>query len=163
MQRTSLVGQNWRQQHTRPDLRRAALAGTTAIAAWIVAQWLDITLTSNNYDDVQLLGTAFGRVTAWKSVGFVIHTLNGVLFGITYATVAEPRLSGPGWRRGLIAAEIECLALSTLTPLVDRWHPAVRDGRMAPMATPLALLQAIWRHAVFGVVLGTVYRPKPKA
>lgn len=138
-------------------LMAATAAGLAGIAAWIAVEPLDEALTGNDYDDVKMLGTAFLRGPAWKPLGATLHAVNGVLFGLAYAAVAEPRLPGPGWLRGLLAAQIESVALSTLTPLVDRFHPAVKDGRMAPTATPVSLAQATIRHAVFGAALGAVY------
>lgn len=118
---------------------------------------LDKWLTGSRYDDVELLGMAVTQRRAWLPLGLVVHALNGIAFGLAYAYLAERRLAGPGWLRGLLAAEAENVAVACLTPLVDRWHPAVRDGRTGKTATPIALLQATWRHGVFGAALGAVY------
>lgn len=138
-------------------LTAGAIAGLAGIAAWMVVESIDEIVARNDYDDVKLLGAAFVRGAAWKPLGAALHAVNGVLFGLAYAAVAEPRLPGPAWLRGLLAAQIESTTLSTLTPLIDRFHPAVLDGRMAPTATRVSLAQAVFRHAVFGVVLGCAY------
>jgi hypothetical protein len=136
---------------------RGVLAGLAGIAAWLAVMPLDKWLSGSRYDDVALLGMAATRRRAWLPLGLALHVLNGIAFGLVYAHVAERRLPGPGWVRGLLAAEAENGAVAFLTPLVDRYHPAVQDGRTGKTATAVALLQATWRHGVFGAVLGAVY------
>lgn len=138
-------------------LGAGALAGMAGIAAWIVVTPLDKWLLGSPYDDLALLGKVFLGGSGWLPLGILLHSANGALFGIGYAQFVEPRLSGPAWRRGLLAAQVENATLSVLTPLIDHHHPAIRAGRTGATATPRALLQAVWRHAIFGLVLGTVY------
>lgn len=138
-------------------LARGAAAGLLGIAAWIPAMAVDKRLTGSPYDDVTLLGTLVAPDASAKSVGLLMHAVNGAAFGVVYGLFLDKRLPGRPWLRGLIAATIECASLSTLTPLLDRWHPGVRAGRTGKTATPVAIAQAFWRHAVFGAVLGVAY------
>jgi hypothetical protein len=134
-----------------------ALGGLLGIAAWIPTMRLDQRLTQSPFDDVTLLGTLMVRDERALTIGLVLHAFNGALFGAAYALLAEGRLTGPGWRRGLIAATTECVITNFGTPLLDSVHPGIRTGRTGRTATPVAIAQSFWRHAVFGLVLGATY------
>lgn len=138
-------------------VRDGAIAGVAGIVAWLLLTPLDKRLLHSRYDDVELLGMPFGKGRLAYTLGIGAHTLNGALFGALYACFVEGHLQGPGWLRGLLAAESENLVLSPLTPLLDRVHPSIRQGRTGKTATPAALVQGVIRHALFGVVLGSVY------
>jgi hypothetical protein len=113
-------------------------------------------LFDSRYDDVELLGKLVTRGRWWPLPGIALHLGNGALFGVAYA-LSEPRLSGPGWARGLLAAQVENFGLWPLVALTDRYHPA-RDELPRLGGNRAALAQATWRHALFGVVLGALER-----
>src|SRR4051812_20668977 len=46
----------------------------------------------------QVVAFSSGR----PAVAILLHVVLGLLWAVLYAWLAEPRLSGPGWRRGLI-------------------------------------------------------------
>src|ERR671933_1737604 len=51
------------------------------------------------------------------AVALALHVVLGIIWAIIYAWLAEPRLSGPGWRRGVIFSLIPWLfSLLTLLP-----------------------------------------------
>jgi hypothetical protein len=138
----------------RSSLVRGAAAGALAAGVWALQQPLDKRLFRSDYDDVELIGKLVTRRPLWPVPGAIIHLGNGAAFGATYALV-QPRLPGPSWARGVLAAQIEHLVLWPLGRLTDRYHPARRE------LTPLtgnrrAFAQATWRHALFGLVLGEV-------
>jgi hypothetical protein len=85
------------------------------------------------------------------------------VFGAAYATVA-PRLPLPSWARGPVAALGEHALTWPLTVLTDRLHPA-RDELPKLTGNRRAFAQAMWRHLLFGIVLGELERrlnaPKP--
>lgn len=148
------------------SIRRGAVAGVIAVAVWTAAIPLDQRLVQSvtgkqGYNDVALLGMFFTRGPAWRPMGAVLHLLVGAVFGAVFGSVAARRLPGPLWLRALLTAEIENAAFVPLTPLVDRLHPAVQAGRTGRTATPRALLQALWRHTLFGLVLGFGYERLP--
>ena len=58
-------------------------------------------------------------------------------------------------------AQAENLALWPLILLIDRVHPAIRRGALAPLNRPAYFAQAVLRHAALGVVLGLVLGPPP--
>ncbi|MGH2799901.1 MAG: hypothetical protein ACRDLO_14860 [Solirubrobacterales bacterium] len=133
-------------------LARSATAGAVAAAIWAAQQPLDKRVFGSSYDDVELLGKLITRGRAWPLAGLGLHLANGALFGVAY-TIAEPLLPGPGWARGVLAAQIENFALWPLARLTDRYHPARRELTRLT-GNRRALAQATWRHALFGVILG---------
>jgi hypothetical protein len=135
---------------------RGAVTGAVAAAAWGLQQPLDKRLFASRYDDVELLGKAVTRGDAWLPVGFALHMGNGAAFGAVYANLA-PAMPIPPVLRGPLAALAEHFALWPLVSLTDRLHPARRELPALSGNRP-AFLQAIWRHLLFGAILGELER-----
>ena len=133
---------------------RGALAGGIAAAVWAAQQPLDKRVFDCDYDDAELLGKIFTRGPQWRPIGLALHVQNGAVFGAAYA-LGKPFLPGPPPVRGLLAGLAENFALWPAGRLVDRHHPA--RAELTPLAgNRRALAQATWRHALFGVLLGTI-------
>jgi hypothetical protein len=131
-----------------------AVAGSLAAAVWAAQQPLDKRVFDSEYDDLELLGKAVTRGREWQLVGLGLHMQNGALFGAAYAQL-RPFLPGPPVASGFVASMVEHLAFWPGAQLVDRYHPA--RGELTPLAgNRRALVQATWRHALFGVVLGAL-------
>ena len=144
------------------DLRRAALAGVLGSCAYVLEMWLDLRLVRYRFNDLLLLGRPFGaRRSVWSTAGAGVHLLNGGLMGCVFALVRGV-LPGPGWVRGILFAQIENLALWPLMLLVDRYHPARREGELAPGWSRRSYLVAFLRHLAFGAALGVAYRPEER-
>jgi hypothetical protein len=144
-------------KHRRADVSprvRAALAGAAAATAWGLLEPLDRRLFRCDYSDIALLGKLVTRGPGWRPAGFVLHALNGALFGLAFFEVR--RVTGADSRRlALGLAEAENFGLYPLSWFVDRYHPARGEEGVPPLLTnPRALGQATVRHALFGVVLG---------
>jgi hypothetical protein len=138
---------------------RAALAGAIAATVWGLIEPLDKRLLRSHYSDVALLGKAVTRGPLWRPVGLALHAGNGAAFGIAFDE-ARNRTGLPTRELALGMALAEHVALYPLSGLVDRYHPARGEEGIPPLLTnPRAFLQATWRHAVFGVVLGRLARP----
>jgi hypothetical protein len=144
---------------------RGAASGAAAAAVWGGQQPLDKLVFASRYDDVELLGRA---VTSgpWYPVGLAIHVGNGAAFGAVYANV-RPVLPLPAALRGPAAALFEHFALWPLGRVTDRIHPA-RDRLPRLTGNRPAFLQALWRHLLFGLVLGELERrlnggPEPES
>lgn len=143
---------------------RGALAGGVAAGLWALQQPLDKRAFASRYDDVELLGRfVTGTRDGWYAPGFAAHAANGALFGAVYAQLA-PRLSGPPAARGAQVALFEHLALWPAGRLSDRFHPG-RTKLPVLTGSRRAFWQAVWRHALFGVLLGEMEarlnRPEP--
>jgi hypothetical protein len=135
---------------------RGAIAGAVAAGVWAAQMPLDKRVFGSRFDDVELLGKAVTRSTAWPLVGWALHLQNGAIFGAVYANLA-PRLPLPSWARGPSAALGENFATWPLTAISDGAHPA-RKELPRLFANPRALAQSSWRHLLFGVVLGEFER-----
>lgn len=92
-----------------------------------------------------------GTVHVVQAIG--LHLIAGMIWAAIYAGAVEPRLEGPGWRKGLVFAVIPCLFSICI------FLPAVGAGffGMALGAGVLPGIGAIILHAVYGVVLGETY------
>lgn len=128
-----------------PDARmiRGAAAGVVAAAVWAAQEPLDIRVSGVDYSDPELLAKPFGGS---RLIGVPIHLTNGALFGAVYARFAS-RVRGPGALKGAAAGMAEHLATWPTT----RFLPGVQLW-----GNRRAFWQAVWRHLLFGVVLGVV-------
>jgi hypothetical protein len=86
----------------------------------------------------------------------LLDSVFGIIWAVVYARLAEPHLSGPGWKRGLIFSPLPGL-LSLLVFL-----PAVGGGilGLGLGAGPLPIIGNLLVHAVYGVTLGYLYLPQ---
>jgi hypothetical protein len=122
---------------------------------------LDKRILRCDYSDVAVLGKAVTRGPLWRPIGLVLHAANGAAFGLAFdeARRHATRPSLTPARLALGMALAEHVALFPLSGLVDRYHPARGEEGIPPLLTnPRAFLQATWRHAVFGLVLGRLAR-----
>jgi hypothetical protein len=135
---------------------RAAAAGAAAAVAWGLLEPLDRRLLRSDYSDVAVLGKAVTRGPAWRPLGFVMHAANGAGFGLAFDETRR-RTGLPARPLALGMALAEHVALYPLSWFVDRYHPARGEEGVPPLlANPRAFVQATWRHAVFGVLLGAL-------
>jgi hypothetical protein len=116
---------------------RAAAAGAVAATVWGLQERFDQRVFGCDYSDVELLGR--GR----RSVGYVVHAVNGALFGLAVDAVRR-RVDVDQRRLALTLALAEHVALWPLMGLVDR----------TLVTSPRAFVQSTYRHALFGLVLG---------
>lgn len=134
---------------------KGAVAGMVAATAWAAAEPLLGRLFRTPYSDVRLLGATVTRGPAWPLAGTAIHVANGAAFGLAW-----DRLGGGGWKRGVLLAELENLALWPGMALVDHYHPDRRSGRFPPLLrNPRVFAYEMATHAVFGAALGLLTNP----
>jgi len=117
-----------------------ALSRTTLplVSSWFAG------LTSNSFIDA-----AAPNLYAAAAVFLV----GGVIWALVYGLLVEPRLSGPGWQRGLKFALLPWIvSLAVVMPLVGGGILGLGLG-----AGPLPIIGNLLLHAIYGVVLGTIY------
>jgi hypothetical protein len=129
-----------------------AVAGSLAAAVWAAQQPLDKRVFESGYDDVEMLGKLVTRGREWPLIGLAIHMANGAAFGAIYSQL-RPFAPGPPVATGVLAGMVEHASSWPLVGLVDTHHPA-RGDMPTLWGNKRALLQATWRHALFGAVLG---------
>ena len=132
---------------------KVAAAGAIAATVWAAREPLDRRLFRWDYSDVAVLGKAFTRGPGWRPLGFALHAANGAIFGLVYDE-ARRRVRVEPRRLALGMALAEHLTLYPLSYLVDRYHPARGEPGLAPLLHSRALAQGVFRHTVFGLVLG---------
>ena len=110
---------------------RAALAGAIAATVWGLQEPLDRRIFRCDYSDVRLVG------------GLHVHALNGALFGVAFDAVR--RRTQVDERRLAIALAVA--EHTVLWPLLGLFEPEV-------VRSPRAFAQGVYRHALFGYVLG---------
>jgi len=136
-------------------MRRGALAGVVAAAAWGAAEPAARRLFGVRYSDVRLLGAAVTSGPHWKAAGWGLHLLNGAAFGATFT-----RLGGRGVVQGVVAAQLENLAFWPGMAVVDRFHPDRRSGKWPPLLRNRRVFAyEVAVHALFGAVLGALTSP----
>ncbi len=133
---------------------QAAGAGALAASVWGLAEPVDQRLLRCDYSDIAVLGKAVTRGPHWRLAGFVLHTANGAVFGLAFDELRQRLRTNPR-RLAVALALAEHLTLYPLCYLVDRYHPARGQPGIPPLlSNPRAFVQATWRHALFGAVLG---------
>lgn len=111
----------------------------------LVTAWF-FNLAHNRLTDLAQ-GSLFLTMGAHFTVGLVLAAL--------YAMVAEPRLYGPAWLRGLVYSVVPwLLSLVVFFPLIGGGPFGVALG-----AGPLPFLGNLILHLVYGMTLGTLYGP----
>jgi hypothetical protein len=131
-----------------------ACAGAAAATVWGLLEPVDQRLLRCDYSDIAVLGKSFSRSPHWRLAGFVLHAANGAVFGLAYDEVRR-RLRANPRRLALGLALAEHLTLYPLCYFIDRYHPARGEPGIPPLLkNPRAFVQATWRHALFGTVLG---------
>src|SRR4051794_41619547 len=129
-----------------PDRRivSGAAAGAAAAAVWAAQEPIDMRVFGVAYSDPELLAKPIGGS---RAAGIPIHLANGATFGALYALVAA-HIPGAAAVKGAAAGMAEHLA----TWPVVRFLPGVNLW-----GNHRAFAQAVWRHLLFGAVLGVVY------
>jgi hypothetical protein len=113
-------------------------AGASQIQVWFA------NLVDNTATDIAL-------VSLPAALG--LHLVAGIAWGIVYAGVFEPRLSGSGWRRGLIFSLVPwVLSVTVFLPIVGAGFLGLGIG-----AGPLPIIGNLILHVVYGVAVGQMY------
>ena len=140
------------------------MAGLAGAVAYLLAQQVDRRIANPRSNDLVLLGGPFtGRPRRRLLVGLVLHLLGGVSMGLFFERYARERLWGPTWLRGIVLVQAENATLFPLVWGMDRAHPAVTSGDLAPMWNAAYFVQQAWRHLALGAVMGAVLGPPPEA
>ena len=148
------------QQSGKVDAHRAVSAGLAAGSAYLAAMWLDNRLSSQQFNDLKLVGQFFTiRSPWWIAQGLAGHYIFSVIMAFVYARFVYTRLPLPPPLKGIVFLNIENAVLYPLGPVVDRVHADIRSGQLPSMFTMKTFLGQVVRHIAFGAILGLLYRP----
>ena len=107
-----------------------------------------------------------------KILGFLVHLVNGQLFALLYVAIFGA-LGGAGvWRGALVGLAHSAVVLLVVVPLLPSIHPRMASLQQGPTAArqieppgPFAIyygfstpLMIVVAHAIFGAVVGGLYR-----
>jgi hypothetical protein len=135
-------------------MSRGALAGMAAAGVWAIAAPVLRRIFRTRYSDVRLLGAWITTGPLWWPLGLAFHLVNGAVFGEVFE-----RRGGRGWRQGVLAAQIENIALWPGMVIADRAHPDRRSGAWPPLLRNRRVFAyEVATHALFGAVLGALVR-----
>jgi hypothetical protein len=133
---------------------RGALAGIVAAVVWASAEPALGRLFRTPYSDRRLLA---GLTGGSPTVALALHLANGAMFGALFE-----RLGGRGPKQGVVAAQIENVALWPAMAVVDRIHPDRRSGAWPPLVrNGRVFAYEATTHALFGAVLGLLLPQEP--
>jgi hypothetical protein len=84
---------------------------------------------------------------------YSINLLAGLAWAVVYGYIAEPRMGGPGWRKGMLFSIVPwMLSLVVFFPLVGAGFFGADLG-----AGPLPAIGNLILHLAYGAVLGSLY------
>lgn len=93
------------------------------------------------------------RVGSDFGFGLLLNLAMGMVWAVIYARFVEPRLSGPGWRQGVLFALLPwILSLVAFFPIAGAGMFGMDLG-----AGPLPGIGNLIIHLVYGAVLGTIF------
>lgn len=147
------------------SIERAVISGFIATvlmtSVFAVAYGLAALFGSNSAQAPLLLrwtwGLAHNTVTAHAQTAVpivvLLHFVFGIAWALGYAGLGEPRLRGPGWRRGVLFAPLPwTLSLVVFLPAVGGGFLGLGLG-----AGPLPIVGNLVLHLVYGATLGHLY------
>jgi uncharacterized protein YndB with AHSA1/START domain len=133
-----------------PLVRRYALAGALASVVWCRVEPLLQRIFGHPYSDPELVTSFATRGRLQRPLDYALQAAGGALFGGLFA-----HFGGRTARQGAAAAVVENTPLIPLLPLIDRYHPYVRDGEWPPVSDNVrAAAVSFSGHAIFGALLG---------
>ncbi len=87
------------------------------------------------------------------NVGMIANLVMGLAWAVVYARWAEPRLTGPGWRRGALFSLVPfALSVTVFFPIAGIGIFGIDSG-----AGVLPVLGNLILHLVYGITLGSLY------
>ena len=147
------------QKHPKnPKFGSLVYAGILGTIAFNVAMYVDISITGVTLDIVTVLGNlAVGESEYSQTIGHAIHLANGVglslFFGYVFLPISSRIIKGRIWFHGIIYGVIV-----TATAVWFGMLPALGAGIAGLDITPVVPAMTLFRHIVFGAVIGIVLK-----
>lgn len=133
-------------------------AGLLATIAFNAAMYVDISFTGIPLDIVIVLGNlAAGESEYFETIGHAIHLANGVglslFFGFVFLPISTRIIKGKLWFHGIAYGVIV-----TVTSVWFGMLPALGAGIAGLDIAPEVPAMTLFRHVVFGAVLGILFQ-----
>ncbi|MEX2639972.1 MAG: hypothetical protein WD266_04765 [Balneolales bacterium] len=147
----------------------AIVWGVVATFAFTLFSMMGKSMGMTRMDLLDLLGSMMVRPdsTASRSIGAVIHHMNGALLAIAWAYTVDMAGWPANWFTGLLWGMVLWLLALMMMSTIGVIHPAIRRGEQAdpgPGATNfgrMTPLGSLMGHAVYGIILGLLYQSWP--
>ena len=138
---------------------RAVVGGFVATLAMSIIQAMAPMMGLPRMDIVAMVGSMVGGSLV---LGWIIHLMMGtILWVAAYAYLAEPRLGGAPWVRGLSYGFLLAIfVLGIGFPLVGAMFPSLapKPGFLGMgMGGAMGTMGVIIGHVIYGLVLGAIY------
>jgi hypothetical protein len=137
---------------------RLVIAGILATLAFNGAMYLDIAITGVPLDIPKTLGQlAVGENTNAEAIGYAIHFLNGIGLALLFGYVALP-ISKRIVRLPILLYAVIFMIVELVLTVWFGMLPAIGAGIGGLDIAPEVPIMTLFRHIVFGVVLGVFLR-----
>ena len=136
------------------------LAGFLGTLGFYVAAYVDMAVTGVPLDITVVLGQLVaGEDESAQSIGHVFHIANGIgltlFFGYVFLPISTRVMKGRIWLHGIIFGIIV-----TVTTVWFGLLPALGAGIAGLNIAPEVPAMTIFRHIVFGAIIGLIVRNK---
>lgn len=136
-------------------LSRSLAAGFIAVSAMtlVTMGMVAAVVLFGGSSSFALIETLIERSSVPAAMMLIIHFAFGLAWAVVYGAFFADRVSGPAWRRGLMFAAIPfVLSLVAFYPMIGAGVLGIDMGLGS-----IPLLASMVAHAVFGIVLGSIY------
>ena len=140
-------------------LPRLVIAGLAGTLAFYIAAFVDMEITGIPLDITVVLGQLVaGEHESAQTLGHVFHIANGIgltlFFGYVFLPISTRIMKGRIWLQGIIYGVIV-----TATTVWFGLLPALGAGIAGVNIAPEVPAMTMFRHIVFGAVIGILVKP----
>ena len=140
-------------------LPRLVIAGLAGTLAFYIAAFVDMAITGIPLDITVVLGQLVaGEHESAQTLGHVFHIANGIgltlFFGYVFLPISTRIMKGRIWLQGIIYGVIV-----TTTTVWFGLLPALGAGIAGVNIAPEVPAMTMFRHIVFGAVIGILVKP----
>jgi len=148
-----------KQVHRNQKFSRLVIAGLVGTLAFYIAAFIDMEITGIPLDISIVLGQLVaGEDESAIIIGNIFHIANGIgltlFFGYIFMPISRKILDGRIWLHGIIFGVI-----ITATAVWFGMLPALGAGIAGLNIAPEVSAMTMFRHIVFGAVIGIISKP----
>ena len=138
---------------------RLVIAGLAGTLAFYIAAFIDMGITGIPLDITVVLGQLVaGEHQSAQMLGHVFHIANSIglslFFGFVFLPISNRIIQGKIWIHGIIFG-----ILVTVTTVWFGLFPSLDAGIAGLNIAPEVPAMTMFRHIVFGAVIGIIFKP----